>query len=85
MAKVLIAMSPEDYDLFVAECDINSREYSILKNGIVITYQSHAHEPRALDILCAKDEALLLLDAAKRLYPRATPAIAKGIELASDF
>lgn len=77
--KILIEMSPEHYDLFVAECDITSREYSILKNGVV------AREPKedkpVIEILCDKDEVDRLLDAAKRRYPEALPAIRAGSEL----
>ena len=77
--KVLIKMSSEDYELFVAECDITSREYTILKNSIVPSDQSDGGERKTIEILCDKDEAALLLEAAIRLYPKAAPAIANGI------
>jgi hypothetical protein len=75
-------MFPEDYDLLVAECDITSREYTILKNGILTSDQSEDYERETIEILCEKGEADLLLDAANRLYPQAAPAIANGIALA---
>ena len=71
-------MSSEDYELFVAECDITSREYTILKNSIVASDQSDGSERKTIEILCDKDEAALL-EAAIRLYPKAAPAIANGI------
>jgi hypothetical protein len=77
--KILIELSLKDYDLFVAECDITSREYTILKNGIVASDQSEGHERRIMTVLCDAEEAALLLDAATKLYPKAAPVIANAI------
>jgi len=74
--KVLIEMSPEQYELFVAECDIKSPEYSILKNAIV---HRESDDGRAIRLLCDKDEATQLLQAARRLYPDAAASITKAI------
>jgi hypothetical protein len=82
--KVLIQMSQEHYDLFVAECDITSREYSILKNSIVVRNQETGEERRTIEILCDKEEADQLLDTATRLYPDAVPDISKAIALARE-
>ncbi|MEX0805814.1 MAG: hypothetical protein WD688_21225 [Candidatus Binatia bacterium] len=81
--KVLIEMSPEHYELFVAECDITSREYSILKNSLVARDPAEP-DRRTIKILCDKEEALQLLDAAKRLYPNAAPAISAGLDRARE-
>lgn len=81
--KTLIAMPAEHYDLFVAECDITSREYSILKNGLVLR-TDNSGEKRAIEILCDKEEAERLLDAANRLYPKAVPAIEARLDLANE-
>lgn len=73
-------MSPEDYDLFVTECDIKSPRLFDSQNGIV------AHDPQAgcdqpvIQILSDHEEAAQLLDAARRLYPKAMPAIRQGME-----
>ncbi|HEY3167469.1 MAG TPA: hypothetical protein VGK57_09590 [Candidatus Binatia bacterium] len=80
--KVLIKMSPEDYDPFVAECAITSAEYSTLKNA-VIAHDGEAGDRRTIEILCDEEDAFNLLDAARRLYPDAVPAIAAGIDLKS--
>jgi hypothetical protein len=77
--KVLIKMSQEHYDLFVAECDITSREYTILKNGIVTRDQQTGADRRTIEILCDREEADQLLDTATRLYPDAVPEIEKAI------
>lgn len=77
--KTLIEMSPEHYDLFVAELDIKSREYTTLKNGVVAT---EANNPaRTITILCDRDEAIDLLEAADRRYPAAVPAIQVALDL----
>jgi hypothetical protein len=75
-------MSPEQYDLFVAECDIKSREYTILKNSVVARNTQDGLLRRTIEILCDEDEAVQLLAAARQFYPDAAPTIAKSIELA---
>ena len=82
--KVLIEMPPEQYELFVAECDIKSPEYSILKNAIVPREGDPAYDGRAISLLCDKDEATQLLQAARRLYPDAAASIAKAIDQAGE-
>jgi hypothetical protein len=84
MEKVLIEMPRESYDLFVAELDITSREYSILKNNIVARDPKTGLDRRTLEILCDPEEAELLLAAANRLYPAAAPVIAKAITRARE-
>jgi hypothetical protein len=83
--KVLIEITPERYELFLAECDITSREYTILKNGVISRDQSDGRDRRVIEILCDEDEATQLLDAAARLYPDAAPAIAKGLDVAREL
>jgi hypothetical protein len=77
--KVLIEMPREHYDLFAAELDIKSPAYTVLKNGIVPKSQKAAGGARTIEILCEKEEADLLLDAAHRHYPAAAPSIAEAI------
>jgi hypothetical protein len=81
--KVLIELPREHYDLFAAECDIKSPEYSILKNSIVAGGPETGRDRRTIEMLCDREEADLLLDAAKRLYPTAAPAIEKALARAS--
>lgn len=79
--NILIEIPAEHYDLFVAECDIKSREYSILKNGI-IAKDRNSGDPRVIQILCDEKEAKMLLDAAMRLYPAVMPTIKDTLDLA---
>ncbi len=81
--KVLIEMTPEHYELFVAECDITSREYTILKNSVV-TGQPYARENRMVWILCDRDEAKLLLDTAARVYPEVVATIKDALDLSRE-
>lgn len=83
--KVLIEMEPVHYDLFVAECDIKSREYSVLKNAVVAKITTEAEGQRTVEILCEREEALQLLEAAGRVYPEAVPTIRRGIDLAREL
>lgn len=80
---MVIEISPERYDGFVAKCGIESREYSILKNGVVVRDQKSG-EQRVIGILCDKVEAARLLYAASQLYPEAVPAITAAIDRARE-
>lgn len=82
--EIVIEMIPEHYDAFVAKCDIASREYSILKNGVVVRDQKSG-EQRVIGILCDKVEAARLLYAATLLYPEAVHAIAAAIDRAREL
>jgi len=79
----MIQLPPEHYDLFVAACDITSPEYTVLKNNIVATLQS-SEEPPTVDILCDLDEAKLLLETAKGLYPEAAPFIEDALSVTPE-
>jgi hypothetical protein len=81
--KILIKIPPEHYDLFVAECEITSREYSILKNGVVA--RDIKEDKRVIEILCDKEDADRLLDLAECRYPEIVPAIRAGLDLAREL
>lgn len=81
--KILIDMSPEDYDLFIAECDIKSPAYTILKNAVIAHDPQADPERRSIKILCDEEEAFQLLEAAKRLYPNALPALQRALKTAA--
>ncbi len=77
--KALIQIPRKHYDIFAAELDITSREYSILKNNIVVGGPETGPAQPTIEILCDDEEAELLLDAATRVFPAALPKIKKAI------
>ena len=77
--KAFIEMPREHYDVFSAELDITSREYSILKNNIVDGGPETGPGEPTIKILCDNEEADLLLDAAARVFPAAVPEIKEAI------
>jgi len=79
----MIQLPPEHYDLFVAACEITSPEYTILKNNIVARHQS-SEEPPMIEIMCDMDEAKLLLETARRLYPEAVPFLEDAMSVAPE-
>jgi hypothetical protein len=74
VTTVLIRLPPEHYDLFAGALEITSPQYTIVKNNLVPRQQGSA-EPPMVEILCDPDEAKLLLEAARRIYPEAAPFI----------
>ena len=83
MATVLIRLPPEHYDLFAAACEITSPAYTILKNNLVARHQT-SDEPPLVEILCDMEEAKLLLEAARRVYPEAVPFIEDAMSVAPE-
>ena len=79
----MIQLPPEHYDVFVAACEITSPEYTILKNNIVARHQS-SEEPPMIEIVCDMDEAKLLLETARRLYPEAVPFLEDAMSVAPE-
>ena len=80
----MIQLPPEHYDLFVAACEITSPEYTILKNNIAARHQNSDEQP-TVEILCDMDEAKLLLETARRLYPEAVPFLEDAMSVAPEI
>jgi hypothetical protein len=77
--KTLIEIPREHYDVFAAELDITSREYSILKNNIASGGPETGPDRPNVEIVCDDEEAELLLKAATRVFPAALPEIREAI------
>lgn len=76
-------MLPGFYDGFIAKCNIESREYSILASAMVIRNQKSG-EQLMIAILCDRVEAARLIYAASVLYPEAVHPIKSAIDLALE-
>ena len=74
-------MSLDHYDRFLEKCDASSREYEILKNGLIVRRPNDGHYERIMEIACEVREAQMLLAIARRLYPDAVSAIEKAIAI----
>jgi hypothetical protein len=83
VTTLLIRLPSEHYDLFVAGCEITSPEYTILKNNIVARHQNSDEQP-TVEIMCDMEEAKLLLETARRLYPEAVPFIEDAMNVAPE-
>jgi hypothetical protein len=79
----MIEMFAERYDGFVARCDIASREYAILKDGVIIRDHT-SDEQRVIGILCDEADAARLRLVASLVYPEAVLAITTAIDRARE-
>ena len=70
------------FDGFVDKCDKDSREFAILKNGVIIRISKVDHFERLLEIRCDIEDADRLLCLAAAVYPEAVVEIAKAITAA---
>ena len=77
-------MPVEVYDGLLQKCSKLSREYLILKNGVVRRDREESSAAPTVEILCEAQRAKFLLDFATLVYPRAAPYIEQSINLARD-
>ena len=77
---MLIEISLDHYDRFLERCDPACSEFEILKKGLIVRRPKDSHYERIVEIHCEMPEAKIILDAARRVYPRAVPDIEKAIQ-----
>ena len=81
---MIIEISVDHYDRFLALCDPASREYEILENGLIVRRPKEGRYERMLEIFAEMREAHLLLSLADKICPAAMPDIAKAISRVRD-
>jgi hypothetical protein len=74
---VTIEIPVEIYDDFTDKCDQDSREYTILKNGII--FRRPKRDERFVRIECSMADANKLLNLAVKICPSAFADISRGI------
>ena len=79
--KILIDISPENYDRILSGFTEDSRMYAILKNGLVIHHFEASNEFRTVEILCEKFHARMILAAAEMFCTEAAAEIEEAIRL----
>ncbi|HKY07285.1 MAG TPA: hypothetical protein VJQ55_03550 [Candidatus Binatia bacterium] len=82
--KVLVTLPMEIYDGLLGRCSMLSREYLILKNGVVRQDPEENPDQPVVEVLCEIERAKFLLDLATLVYPAAVPHIEKGINDARE-
>jgi hypothetical protein len=80
---MVIEFAIDHYDRLLASCRPSSREYDILKNGLVVRRVKNGKYERVVEIFAEMREAQLLLAHANKICPAAAPAITKAMSLAS--
>ena len=70
------------YDGFIDRCDEASREFAILKNGVIVRKPKGDHFERLIAIRCDIVDADRLLFLAATIYPDAIEEISKVIAAA---
>ena len=77
---VLILFPVTTHIGFLGRCRLNSREYALLRNAVVV---SPAGGIRTVELVCSLEEAEMLLDHARRFYPVGARYIEEGIRRAT--
>ena len=79
VVNVVIEMSLQQYDRFLDRCDPTTRVHALLKNGVIVRRPKGDHFERIVEIHCNLDEAKLLRDSAKQIYPGVILTIERAI------
>jgi hypothetical protein len=79
MRRVSIEIPLPAYDNCIEQCEESSREYEILKNGLILRLSKGDDFERFVKIDCTPEDANKLLLLATKLCPDVVVAIAKGI------
>jgi hypothetical protein len=82
MRRVSIEISLPAYDGFVEKCEEASREYAVLKNGLIFRRKKDGHFERFVKIECTVEDAEKLLLLAIKTCPDIVADIARGITAA---
>jgi hypothetical protein len=77
--RVIIEIPLPAYDRFVEQCEESSREYEVLKNGLILRQPKGHDFERFVKIDCTLEDAKKLLLLANKICPEVVVAIAKGI------
>jgi len=82
--KVLITIPIEIHKALLGRCSMLSREYLILKNGIIQQAPKGSRDGAIVEILCEVQRAKFLFDFATLVCPEAAPYIEKSIVEAGE-
>jgi hypothetical protein len=80
--RVTIEILLPAYDGFVEKCEETSREYAVLKNGLIFRREKDGRFERFVKIECTVEDAEKLLLLAIKSSPDIVAEIAKGITTA---
>jgi hypothetical protein len=80
---MVIEFPIDNYNRFLTLCDPASREYEILKNGLIVRRSEDGRYERVVKIFAKMQDAQLLLVLANEICPVAVPAIKKAIAAAA--
>ena len=78
--KVAVTFPVGTYNVLLGRCLLTSREYAVLRNGVVSRDSDRSHDTGRVRILCGPEDARLLFALAARAYPDAISQISKSID-----
>ena len=68
---VLVEIPLAYYQAFIGRCDLDSREYHVLRNAIIhhVPERLYLQDGNVATLICTEDDANLLVRRAKQFYP----------------
>ena len=75
MYYIILTIPVAQYDLFLEKIHPSSRAYEVLINACLDQDSSDGHSK--MQVLCSKDEAVMLLHIAEELCPKIIPKISR--------
>ena len=83
--KTVVTVPVQSYNALLGRCLLASREYAILRNGVLSHGTGDASEVASVRILCEPEDAQRIFSLAARVYPAAVSYIAESIDHYQSF
>ena len=81
---ILVDLPLAHYQAFIGRCDLDSREYQVLRNAIIDHVPEYLRDGNVTTLLCSEEDAKLLLKRATQFYPLAASYIEEALRSAAD-
>ena len=78
--KIAVTLPVETYNGLLGRCLLASREYAVLRNGVVSNETDASRSAARVRILCEAEDAQMLFALAARAYPDAISQISKNVD-----
>ncbi|MGH7852589.1 MAG: MEDS domain-containing protein [Candidatus Binatia bacterium] len=78
--KMAVTVPVESYNALIGRCVLASREYAILRNGVVRHDPENSSDASSVIILCEVEDAQKIFSLAARVYPDAVSQISQSID-----
>jgi hypothetical protein len=81
---ILLRLSLRCYSTLLGRCGLGSREYAVLRNGVIRHNEARDPSSDSVEILCQREHADLLLNMASKFCPDFRSEVESAIATANE-